>query len=159
MSEADEEQPVIEGEEVLDPVKSKRQYWREPMTGIMREVWRPGQSQIHGASQRILLTIAGDGDGHMTSDHFDRVGPVAAEDRWRFYQVRTACSKSARHRASTASTAIEARHSRGDGVRLTLTHSSRLVFSRRASTNLPRMLSLTTVPSTRLSSQTSPKPN
>lgn len=131
MSEADGEQPVIEGEEVLDPVKSKRQHWREPMTGIMREVWRPGQYQINGSSRRIELTIAGDGDGHMTSDHFDRVGPVAAEDRWRFYQVRTACSYCARQRAPTASTANEAQRSRGDGAKLTSTQLSTGPFKAR----------------------------
>lgn len=31
------------GEEVLDPVNSERRYWREPETGIIREVWRPGE--------------------------------------------------------------------------------------------------------------------
>jgi hypothetical protein len=28
--------------QLLDPVTSQRRYWRDPLTGIQREIWRPG---------------------------------------------------------------------------------------------------------------------
>jgi len=44
MEQIEEEQPREEQQEVLDPVESERKYWREPLTGIVREVWRPGRN-------------------------------------------------------------------------------------------------------------------
>jgi hypothetical protein len=29
-------------EQVLDPATSERCYWRDPLTGVQREIWRPG---------------------------------------------------------------------------------------------------------------------
>jgi hypothetical protein len=29
-------------QELLNPVTSQRRYWRDPLTGIQREIWRPG---------------------------------------------------------------------------------------------------------------------
>jgi len=31
-----------EHEEMLDPSTSERRYWRDPLSGIQREIWRPG---------------------------------------------------------------------------------------------------------------------
>jgi hypothetical protein len=30
-------------EEMLDPSTSERRYWRDPLSGIQREIWRPGK--------------------------------------------------------------------------------------------------------------------
>lgn len=60
-----------EGSVVLDPKNSDRQYYREPFTGVMREIWRPG-----------------DGDGLQGTDYYQREGPpLDVEHRWRFFQV------------------------------------------------------------------------
>jgi len=37
-----EEQLESEGHELLDPQTSARRYWRDPLTGTQREIWRPG---------------------------------------------------------------------------------------------------------------------
>nr|POE47217.1 hypothetical protein CFP56_00549 [Quercus suber] len=57
---------------VLDPNNSERQYWRDPYSGVLREIWRPG-----------------DPDGAPDADYHGRCGPPPAEGRWRFYQVQT----------------------------------------------------------------------
>jgi hypothetical protein len=31
-----------DNQELLNPVTSQRRYWRDPLTGIQREIWRPG---------------------------------------------------------------------------------------------------------------------
>ena len=31
-----------EHEQILDPSTSERRYWRDPLTGVQREIWRPG---------------------------------------------------------------------------------------------------------------------
>ena len=31
-----------EHEQTLDPSTSERRYWRDPLTGVQREIWRPG---------------------------------------------------------------------------------------------------------------------
>lgn len=31
-----------EHEQMLDPSSSERRYWRDPLTGVQREIWRPG---------------------------------------------------------------------------------------------------------------------
>ena len=31
-----------EREQMLDPSTSERRYWRDPLTGVQREIWRPG---------------------------------------------------------------------------------------------------------------------
>ncbi|KAM0712911.1 hypothetical protein Q7P35_000362 [Cladosporium inversicolor] len=59
-----------EHEQTLDASTSERRYWRDPLTGVQREIWRPG-----------------DGDGDVEHDHHDRRGPlVPLEKRWRLYQ-------------------------------------------------------------------------
>nr|POE74628.1 hypothetical protein CFP56_37159 [Quercus suber] len=56
---------------VLDPNNSERQYWRDPYSGVLREIWRPG-----------------DKDGSPSGDSmFDRNGLPSREGRWRFYQT------------------------------------------------------------------------
>jgi hypothetical protein len=32
-----------EHEQILDPSTSERRYWRDPLTGVQREIWRPGK--------------------------------------------------------------------------------------------------------------------
>ena len=32
-----------EPEQILDPSTSERRYWRDPLTGVQREIWRPGR--------------------------------------------------------------------------------------------------------------------
>jgi hypothetical protein len=39
----EEEQQEMEGHELLDPLTSERRYWRDPLTGTQREIWRPGR--------------------------------------------------------------------------------------------------------------------
>ena len=39
------EQSIPEGVELLDPITSARRYWRDPLTGTQREIWRPGGIQ------------------------------------------------------------------------------------------------------------------
>ena len=41
--EEEEQQLETEGHEVLDPQTSARRYWRDPLTGTQREIWRPGK--------------------------------------------------------------------------------------------------------------------
>jgi hypothetical protein len=41
--EEEEQQLESEGHEVLDPQTSARRYWRDPLTGTQREIWRPGK--------------------------------------------------------------------------------------------------------------------
>lgn len=36
------EQPTPESDELLDPKISARRYWRNPLSGTQREIWRPG---------------------------------------------------------------------------------------------------------------------
>lgn len=31
-----------EHEQILNPATSERRYWRDPLTGVQREIWRPG---------------------------------------------------------------------------------------------------------------------
>jgi len=87
---ATEDGPQIpEGSEILDPQTSARRYWRDPLTGTQREIWRPGRLF---ASEHVLQATAntstGDGDGDVEHDHFERRGPIAPIDkRWRLYQV------------------------------------------------------------------------
>ncbi|KAI6847953.1 hypothetical protein KC332_g14020 [Hortaea werneckii] len=57
---------------MLDPATTPRQYYREPLTGIKREVWRPG-----------------DGDGAADTDYYDKPGQRPLHQRWRFYQLKT----------------------------------------------------------------------
>lgn len=42
------EQPTLEGDEVLDPKTSARRYWRDPLSGTQREIWRPGRPHQYG---------------------------------------------------------------------------------------------------------------
>lgn len=37
------DQSIPEGVELLDPITSARRYWRDPLTGTQREIWRPGE--------------------------------------------------------------------------------------------------------------------
>ncbi|KAF2724784.1 hypothetical protein K431DRAFT_309906 [Polychaeton citri CBS 116435] len=61
---------VEENADVLDPGTAERRTWREPFTGILREIWMPG-----------------DGDGNLTAEHHDqRVPPDDIKQRWKFYQ-------------------------------------------------------------------------
>ncbi|EMC98061.1 hypothetical protein BAUCODRAFT_22905 [Baudoinia panamericana UAMH 10762] len=53
---------------VLNPRKCERQYYRDTVTGIKREVWQPG-----------------DGDGQMGSDYPEAMR-LPPDSRWRFYQ-------------------------------------------------------------------------
>ncbi|KAI7171470.1 hypothetical protein KC316_g13193 [Hortaea werneckii] len=62
----------IEDLPMLDPTITPRQYYREPLTGIKREVWRPG-----------------DGDGAADTDYYDKPGQRPLHQRWRFYQLKT----------------------------------------------------------------------
>jgi hypothetical protein len=39
----EQEQQQMEGHELLDPLTSERCYWRDPLTGTQREIWRPGR--------------------------------------------------------------------------------------------------------------------
>ncbi|GAB1741755.1 hypothetical protein NU219Hw_g7165t1 [Hortaea werneckii] len=57
---------------MLDPTTTPRQHYREPLTGIKREVWRPG-----------------DGDGAPDTDYYDKPGQRPLHQRWRFYQLKT----------------------------------------------------------------------
>ncbi|KAI6805507.1 hypothetical protein KC332_g540 [Hortaea werneckii] len=57
---------------MLDPATTPRQYYREPLTGIKREVWHPG-----------------DGDGAADTDYYDKPGQRPLHQRWRFYQLKT----------------------------------------------------------------------
>ncbi|KAI7284917.1 hypothetical protein KC345_g2015 [Hortaea werneckii] len=74
----EDESSVLEGTiedqnlPMLDPVTTPRQYYREPLTGIKREVWRPG-----------------DGDGVADTDYYDKPGQRPLHQRWRFYQLKT----------------------------------------------------------------------
>jgi hypothetical protein len=83
------EQQEMEGIELLDPLTSARRYWRDPLTGTQREIWRPGRLF---ASNHVQCTEAdthtGDGDGDVEHDHFERRGSLAPlDERWRLYQV------------------------------------------------------------------------
>lgn len=40
----------------LDPLNSPRQYWREPFTGIQREIWRPGTTPSASKHKRRHAT-------------------------------------------------------------------------------------------------------
>lgn len=37
------DQPAPEGDELLDPKTSARRYWRDPLSGTQREIWRPSR--------------------------------------------------------------------------------------------------------------------
>ncbi|OQO11120.1 hypothetical protein B0A48_05375 [Cryoendolithus antarcticus] len=66
----------------LDPKTSERQYWRDPITSVQREVWRPG-----------------DPDGVLEMDYFERPPPLPpVSERWRLYQSTPA--KPYKHRIS-----------------------------------------------------------
>jgi hypothetical protein len=39
---ATEAESQDEHEQTLDPSTSERRYWRDPLTGVQREIWRPG---------------------------------------------------------------------------------------------------------------------
>jgi len=51
----EQEQQETEGHELLDPQTSARRYWRDPLTGTQREIWRPGRIF---ASPSVQLTKA-----------------------------------------------------------------------------------------------------
>ncbi|KAK6441546.1 hypothetical protein LTR95_002218 [Oleoguttula sp. CCFEE 5521] len=66
----------------LDPKTSERKYWRDPITSVQREIWRPG-----------------DPDGVLETDYFERPPPLApVSERWRLY--RSTPAKSFKHRIS-----------------------------------------------------------
>nr|OQO28391.1 hypothetical protein B0A51_04884 [Rachicladosporium sp. CCFEE 5018] len=66
----------------LDPKTSGRRYWRDPITSVQREIWRPGDS-----------------DGVLEADYFERPPPLApVSERWRLYQTTPA--KPFKHRIS-----------------------------------------------------------
>ncbi|OQO13485.1 hypothetical protein B0A48_01713 [Cryoendolithus antarcticus] len=66
----------------LDPKTSERRYWRDPITSVQREIWRPG-----------------DPDGVLEADYFERPPPLApVPERWRVYQTTPA--KPFKHRVS-----------------------------------------------------------
>jgi hypothetical protein len=85
----EQEQQEMEGHELLDPLTSERRYWRDPLTGTQREIWRPGMLFASTALKCTKAdTYTGDGDGDVEHDHFERRGPLAPLDkRWRLYQV------------------------------------------------------------------------
>ncbi|RMY21443.1 hypothetical protein D0866_12255 [Hortaea werneckii] len=74
MDESSILEDTVETEDLpmLDPTITPRQYYREPLTGIKREVWRPG-----------------DGDGAADTDYYDKPGQRPLHQRWRFYQLKT----------------------------------------------------------------------
>ncbi|RMY30278.1 hypothetical protein D0865_15298 [Hortaea werneckii] len=74
MDESSILEDTVEAEDLpmLDPTITPRQYYREPLTGIKREVWRPG-----------------DGDGAADTDYYDKPGQRPLHQRWRFYQLKT----------------------------------------------------------------------
>ncbi|KAI7156163.1 hypothetical protein KC349_g6450 [Hortaea werneckii] len=74
MNESSILEDTVEAEDLpmLDPTITPRQYYREPLTGIKREVWRPG-----------------DGDGAADTDYYDKPGQRPLHQRWRFYQLKT----------------------------------------------------------------------
>lgn len=41
-SAIDEAVTPPEDEQMLDPATSERRYWRDPLSGVKREIWRPG---------------------------------------------------------------------------------------------------------------------
>lgn len=51
----EQEQQGMESHELLDPLTSERRYWRDPLTGTQREIWRPGRLF---ASKHIQYTKA-----------------------------------------------------------------------------------------------------
>ncbi|KAK6439502.1 hypothetical protein LTR95_004288 [Oleoguttula sp. CCFEE 5521] len=66
----------------LDPKTSERRYWRDPVTSVQREIWRPS-----------------DPDGVLEADYFERPPPLApVAERWRLYQTTPA--KPFKHRIS-----------------------------------------------------------
>lgn len=72
------------------PKESKRQYYRDPVSGVQREIWRPGMVvQLHmSALTWLMLQNIGDGDGDRSVDYFESPGPLAPlAKRWRFFQV------------------------------------------------------------------------
>ncbi|KAI7221332.1 hypothetical protein KC333_g1801 [Hortaea werneckii] len=74
MDESSILEDVVDDENLpmLDPETTPRQYYREPLTGIKREVWRPG-----------------DGDGAADTDYYDKPGQRPLHQRWRLYQLKT----------------------------------------------------------------------
>jgi hypothetical protein len=48
----EQEQQEMEGHELLDPLTSERRYWRDPLTGTQREIWRPGRLFASTSVQR-----------------------------------------------------------------------------------------------------------
>lgn len=43
-------QPALGHKQLLDPLTSERRYWRDPLSGTQREIWRPGMLQIAAVS-------------------------------------------------------------------------------------------------------------
>jgi hypothetical protein len=39
----EDEQQELGGNELIDPQTSVRRYWRDPLTGTQREIWRPSR--------------------------------------------------------------------------------------------------------------------
>ena len=44
---------VDENATILDPDGSERQYWRDPVSGAQREIWRPGMNDMLLYSQPV----------------------------------------------------------------------------------------------------------
>jgi hypothetical protein len=75
-------------EEMLNSSTSERRYWRDPSSGIQREIWRPGKLFLRHIVCVLTDWCIGDGDGDVEHDHHDRLGELAPlEKRWRLYQV------------------------------------------------------------------------
>jgi hypothetical protein len=45
-----------DNQELLNPVTSQRRYWRDPLTGIQREIWRPG-TKLHMAYFSLITNL------------------------------------------------------------------------------------------------------
>ena len=50
---AQDEAQIDENATVLDPKESERQYWRDPVSGAQREIWRPGICDMRIYSQLL----------------------------------------------------------------------------------------------------------
>lgn len=55
IAQALEEEDEAHGAIVLDPATSARQYYRDPVTGLQREIWRPGSSLHYDAMIRAMI--------------------------------------------------------------------------------------------------------
>jgi hypothetical protein len=88
MNVDDAPQSDVDDPAVLDPVSSERRYYRDPFSGFMREIWRPGLSGWVRSRGDTKLNCAGDGDGDQGTDYYDRQGgPLPLDQRWRLFQV------------------------------------------------------------------------